>query len=72
MSYKKDHFGFGLFGFNLENGQTLEEVSSEYVESPLMEVLGLDWTRACAITSNSTCARWCMKISPNLNCPVVL
>lgn len=58
-----------LFVFNLENGQTLKEGSSECVEHPSMEVLELDRTRACATTSNSACAGWRIKIPPNLNCP---
>lgn len=34
------------------------------------EVLKLVWTKACAATANSAFAEWCVKIPPNLNCPV--
>lgn len=63
---------FCLFIFNLENGQALKEESSKYVKCPSMEVLELDWTRACESITNSDCAGWRVKIPPNLNCPVIL
>lgn len=39
-----------------------------------MEVLELDWTRACATTCNSACTRWRMKIppQPKLSCYSVI
>lgn len=42
------------------------------VECPSMEVFELDWTRACAVTSDSAGTGWNGKIPADLNCPVTL